>query len=440
MAAARVPVGDTFESIGYRPVNMTDPTAANLFRVLGMIEPGQCTIVADEAEKIDKSPEIMSTQKTGYHIRGKVARTNSNTWKQEFFYTYCLKMIIAERSPSQATAKGVLDRTFMFNTYKGEPKHDIKEVLNPAGDTIRQKLLNELMDFRKLMLIYRLMHFKDPIADIDIGVNGRDKELAKPVMQLFYNTKAQDEIQSALQKFIDIKNQRKENTIEATLYSIIANVISTKGREVSVADLWNTIKGTVEGTSNENKPNEYHTADYGIIYRNTITNIICDKFGAKRKHRETGNVLVFDPEKVARAGRVYNSKISIQTKIVQQEEEGKDNHNPESPEGSEGSTAKDSNSTDSVPTENSGITTNSSEKLFQNEQNGTRVDTDFTQEKRDNMTAYPTKPSEPSGPSASVEPTSIVSVERFFHDVADLPYQPLPEHIARAKPLLPYHW
>ena len=73
----------------------------------------------------------MSTQKTGYHIRGKVARTNSNTWKQEFFYTYCLKMIIAERSPSQATAKGVLDRTFMFNTYKGEPKHDIKECTKP---------------------------------------------------------------------------------------------------------------------------------------------------------------------------------------------------------------------------------------------------------------------------------------------------------------------
>ena len=34
MAAAEGTVGDTFESIGYRPVNMTDPTAANLFRVL----------------------------------------------------------------------------------------------------------------------------------------------------------------------------------------------------------------------------------------------------------------------------------------------------------------------------------------------------------------------------------------------------------------------
>ena len=41
-------VGDTFEAIGYRPVSMTDPTAANLFRVLGTIEPGQCTIIADE--------------------------------------------------------------------------------------------------------------------------------------------------------------------------------------------------------------------------------------------------------------------------------------------------------------------------------------------------------------------------------------------------------
>ncbi|MDF2769821.1 MAG: hypothetical protein K0S91_2656 [Nitrososphaeraceae archaeon] len=27
-----------------------------------------------------------------------------------------------------------------------------------------------------------------------------------------------------------------------------------------------------------------HPSDYDTIYRNTITNIICDKFGAKRKY------------------------------------------------------------------------------------------------------------------------------------------------------------
>jgi hypothetical protein len=106
---------------------MTDPNAANLFRVLGMIEYGQCIIIADEAEKIDRSPEIMSILKTGYHIRGKVARTNNNNWKQEFFRTYCLKIIIAERSPHHSNAKGVLDRTLLFNTYNGSPKYDIRD-------------------------------------------------------------------------------------------------------------------------------------------------------------------------------------------------------------------------------------------------------------------------------------------------------------------------
>jgi hypothetical protein len=40
----------------------------------------------------------------------------------------------------------------------------------------------------------------------------------------------------------------------------------------------------------------------------------------------------------------------------------------------------------------------------------------------------------PSEPSASVESTAIVSVERFFHDVADLPYQPLSEHTVEQSP------
>jgi hypothetical protein len=338
-------VGDTFEAVGYRPVNMTDPTAANLFRVLGKIEFGQCTIIADEAEKIDKSPDIMSTLKTGYNIKGRVARTNSNTWKQEFFWTYCFKMIIAERSPNQSSAKGILDRTFIFNTYKGISQYDIKEVLNPSGDRTRQKLLDELLDFRKLMLVYRLVHFSDPIQDINIGLDGRDKELCKPTIQLFYNTKSQLEIEAALQNLLLQKNQRKENTIEAALYPIIANAISKYGNEVSASQLWNLIKDSIDGTWDDRKPTEYHTSDYGTIYRNTITNIICDKFGAKRKHKEKGNFLIFDPEKVARAGKVYNTNVSIQTKILLQD-------SSEGPEGSEGSMEKTEDHQDKYNTDN----------------------------------------------------------------------------------------
>lgn len=260
-------VGDTFEAIGYRVVNMTDPTAANIFRVLGRIEPGQCCIVADEAEKIDKSSDIMTVLKTGYQIKGKVARMNMTNEIQQFFYTYCFKMIIAERSPSQSDAKGVLDRTFLFTSYKGKPERDIKEVLNPAGDDGRQKLLDELTDFRKLMLVYRLLHFKDPIPDVDIGLDGRDKELCKPLIQLFNNTASKQIIRSALQNFLDLKNQRKSNLIEAAMHPIIVNLVSECGRELTASQVWSSIKETLDGTYDEKKPNEFQSADYGIIYR-----------------------------------------------------------------------------------------------------------------------------------------------------------------------------
>jgi hypothetical protein len=32
------------------------------------------------------------------------------------------------------------------------------------------------------MLVYRLVHFDDAILDIDIGLDGRDKELCKPLL------------------------------------------------------------------------------------------------------------------------------------------------------------------------------------------------------------------------------------------------------------------
>ena len=173
-------LGITFEAIGYRPVYMTDPSAANIFRCLGSIESGQCTIILDEADKIDKSPEMMAILKTGYQLNGKVPKINTNTLRQEFFFTYGLKVIISERSMSLTEAKGVYDRTFSFTAYAGDPKFDIKETLNPQANAACQGRLDRLRSFRKLMLIYRLVHFKDPVQDIETGLKRRNRELCKP--------------------------------------------------------------------------------------------------------------------------------------------------------------------------------------------------------------------------------------------------------------------
>jgi hypothetical protein len=44
-------LGMTFEALAYRPVYMTDPRAANIFRCLGTVEPGQCTIILQAREQ-----------------------------------------------------------------------------------------------------------------------------------------------------------------------------------------------------------------------------------------------------------------------------------------------------------------------------------------------------------------------------------------------------
>ena len=64
-------LGNTYEAVGYRAVNMTSPTAPNVFRTLGTIEPGQCTLVLDEADKIDESVDMMNILKAGYDYNKK---------------------------------------------------------------------------------------------------------------------------------------------------------------------------------------------------------------------------------------------------------------------------------------------------------------------------------------------------------------------------------
>ena len=83
-------IGNVFESFGYRCINMTDPTTANIFRIFGTVEPGQCTLVLDEAEKIDQEKDMMSILKQGTKMVKKYqdksfwkARTLSHLWTKD---------------------------------------------------------------------------------------------------------------------------------------------------------------------------------------------------------------------------------------------------------------------------------------------------------------------------------------------------------------------
>ena len=92
--------------------------------------------------------------------------------------------------------------------------------MNPTdtGGPQNKELLKEIEDFRKLLLVYRLIHFKDSIPDLDIGVEGRDKELVKHLIQLFYGSNSLNQLIESLQKFLDIKNGKKESSIDYAYY------------------------------------------------------------------------------------------------------------------------------------------------------------------------------------------------------------------------------
>lgn len=310
-------IGDVFEALAYRAMNTTDPTVANIFRSLGSVEPGQLTLILDEAEKVDQNPEIMSILKTGYDYRKTVSRINQNTGKPERFFTYCFKMIIGERPPSPILAKGVNDRILGDTVYYGNPQYDIKEVLNPTdtGGEELKILFDEINECKKILFAYRILHFRDPIPNIALRISGRNKELVKPHLQMFSNIKTEEDkqnygqIENTFAKMLGIKNEKKNSTLEFALMPIIVDLMKeSKTRIIKFSDFWLRLISTIRGKLNENKPNEYNTEDYGTIYRNSVTPTL-HKLGVKTKHRKSFTELLFDHKKIVKTASQYGLAI-----------------------------------------------------------------------------------------------------------------------------------
>ena len=124
-------------------------------------------------ESLDK----MRIYKNGYTTGFPVLRTDTSYGrKQQRFNTFCFKSFAAERTPDPEKAKGFVQRIVEVNCFAGNPPCDISELVNPAGDQENQNLRDELLEFRNILLIYKLVHFHEPISDIkDLNIKNREK-------------------------------------------------------------------------------------------------------------------------------------------------------------------------------------------------------------------------------------------------------------------------
>lgn len=179
-------------------------------------------------------------------------------------------------------------------------------------------------DFRKLLLVYRLIHFKDAIPDLDIGVIGRDKELVKPTLQLFQGTETQDRLIESFQTILDFKNKRKATSIQSSLLDVAASIIpdldqdvpSLDGKvEILAKDFWLKIPDRISGQQDNNKPGEYHSVEFGTLYKGTVGKILHENFGIESYHTRDGNMLVLHRHIIRRLRSQLNGKISISVSV-----------------------------------------------------------------------------------------------------------------------------
>jgi hypothetical protein len=206
--------------VAYRNMMSSGMTAANIYQFLGSREEGIGTICEDEADNIDEDREKMKVDKNGYTTGFPYHRTDTSSGRQQLkFNTFCFKAFAAEKLPDSVKAKGFNQRTIELPCVYGSPKYDISEVVNPAGEDEYQQLLDELLDTRNTLLVYRLLHFKDKIPDIKLNIQNREKQLFKPVLRVFQKTETTlNELLPVISKYISQRRQSNANTQHAFLY------------------------------------------------------------------------------------------------------------------------------------------------------------------------------------------------------------------------------
>jgi hypothetical protein len=173
-------------------------------------------------------------------------------------------------------------------------------VINDAGDHIHKKLSRELQDLRKLLLIYRILNYDKPLPDVTISLKNRDKQLCKPLIRLFQNSKAIHDILNCLTKFISEKRKKKLDSLDSVLYSIVSDLAkSSNGYTISNEELW-AIICTFPGKLVPNKPQCYQTDEFGLVSKTRLSKVCEDKFGAIRVHDGKQRAMKFDKDILSR--------------------------------------------------------------------------------------------------------------------------------------------
>jgi hypothetical protein len=298
-----------YRFLGYRVFYVTSASAANYSTVLGSKEEGQVTTAEDEADDLARDKDKRNVFKTGYATGGSIPKVElEGGRKQENWLTYCQKWTAMEELPNDKNMKGIIDRSLVLKFVTGSPQYNIKEVIRAGKDPEYEPLYDKLMEIRKLLFCYRLLHREDQFLNVKLNVKNRTAELTKPLIRLFNKAPlTRQRILDDLSLFINERNENKKNTFEAKLYNVIIRLIKERKEQIEKGMLSEdeervlgthvfsnesirfTCKEEMDGSDIDKKPTAFYSTDFGQVTQKKITNILKSKFKV-------------DPPKVYRIG------------------------------------------------------------------------------------------------------------------------------------------
>jgi hypothetical protein len=328
-----------FQQLGYRALFDISITPANIYRFYGSVEEGQGIILEDEIDDIDDQREKKKLYQGGYNSGKKVTRsddTPSGGRQPQSYYVYGFKAFTSEKQPDSFKSKGFNERTFVINCFAGDPEYDISEVIKAADDGDLKAQFDQLVDVRKCLLVYRLLHYNDPIPNVRLNIKNRDKQLCKPLIRLFRNTKALEEIKKSLLKLLQEKKGRKLNTAHAIVYKVLSGLVDAEAEKDQVqtsldkdavvlpfGSIWNKFVNEVPGDISPKHPRSVDTAEFGLISQSEIGSILRSRFGGVDARTEDAKRLRFSRAKLKKLHTNYSSidEIKEETADAGKEEE-----------------------------------------------------------------------------------------------------------------------
>ena len=328
-----------FSYLAYRPILETAITPANIYNYGSQLEDGQFTLIEDEIDDIDFKYDKKKLYKASYRCGTKVTRiydsnsgpsTNNKrkSSRQNGFFLFGFKMFASEKMPDKIKSKGFLERLIPLRSLPGEPQFDISEVVNDAGDEQFKELYQELLDTRKLLLMYRLLHYNDLFPNIKLNIKNRYKQLTKPLIRLFQNTKAVNEIIKSLSKYLIEKNQKKIDSFDSVLLTLLIDLVAEHGTILYNEQIWEKVKEKYPNGKIQDKPYSLYIEGNGIVSKTKITNTCETKFGAKEhRDKEKGRGLIFNQDILNKLSANYSIieeiKIIHETKDQEKEDSSK---------------------------------------------------------------------------------------------------------------------